>query len=71
MLQIRIKLEVKMVIWLQKPVNQGVFTNLESIVSCHRMGYLTFKRLALIATTTVLTLIKTAPAAGLNKMPIL
>lgn len=39
MLQIFIKLEVKMVIWLQKALNQEVFTNFESFVVCHRMGY--------------------------------
>ena len=33
--------------------------------------YFIFNMLALIATTIVLTVIKTAPAAGLNKMPCL
>ena len=33
--------------------------------------YFTFSRLALIATTTVLRLMRTAPAAGLNDMPCL
>ena len=31
--------------------------------------YFTFNKLALIATTTVLTVINTAPAAGLSNMP--
>ena len=33
--------------------------------------FFTFKIFALMATTTVLTVIKTAPAAGLNKIPCL
>lgn len=40
----------------------------EDFITCY---LLTFSILALMATTIVLTVIKTAPAAGLNKIPCL
>ena len=52
-------------------VDASLFSGLVSSLALSLGSFFTLNRLALMATTIVLTVIKTAPAAGLSRMPCL
>jgi hypothetical protein len=66
--QIRTTRTTRPIIQLYPPIPHPLCNPSIIIISIYCF---TFNKLALIATTIVLAVIKTAPAAGLNKMPSL
>ena len=52
---------------VNKPLHRCKYTGIMGI----KNGHFTLSRLALMATTMVLTLMSTAPAAGLSRIPLL